>query len=238
MSKDRTSLRALITVLALSVVATTASGCFPLFKKPTESWSEQNAFPIKVDPDTASMAVPVGGLATGISADSTRDVRAFIAVYKARGHGPLTIARPVGSSNEKPAGHAASDILHIATELGVSPADIMPQTYKPAEGAVDAPITLSFTSFVASTRACGDWSHNMGESARNTEMPNLGCATQNNIAAMVEDPHDLIGPRDMQAADAERRAAIFDKYRKGETTITTRQADERGNVSKTESGGQ
>jgi pilus assembly protein CpaD len=237
MSLERTPLRVLITIAALSSAVMT-SGCFPLFKKGSESWSEQRAHPIAVDPDTATMSVPVGSLATGISADSTRDVRAFLAVYKARGHGPLTIARPVGSSNEKPAGRVAGEVLHIATEVGVSPADIMPQTYTATTGATDAPVTLSFTSFVASVGPCGDWSHNANQSTRNTEMPDLGCSTQNNIAAMVEDPHDLVGPRDMMPADAERRAAIFDKYRKGETTVTERKTEERGNVSKTESGGQ
>ena len=237
MALQRTSLRALLVFAALSSALGT-SGCFPLFKTRNEAWSEQRAHPITVDPDTSTMQVPVASLATGISAESIRDVRAFIAVYKARGHGPLTIARPVGTSNEKAAGKVAGDVSRIASAVGVSAADMVPQTYNAAEGVADAPVTLSFTSFVASVGPCGDWSHNANSSTRNTEMPDLGCSTQNNIAAMVEDPHDLVGPREMTAADQERRAVIFDKYRRGETTVTDRKADERGNVAKSESGGE
>jgi pilus assembly protein CpaD len=237
MTSQAKTLRVLLAIAGV-VAASATSGCFPLFKKPTEVWSAQAAHPITVDADTASMAVPVGGLASGLSSDSDRDVRAFLAVYKARGHGPLTIARPVGAGNDKAAGRVATDILHVATQVGVSPDDLMPQSYQVSAGVPEAPVMLSFTRFVASAAPCGDWSHNMGQSTRNTEMPDLGCATQNNFAAMVEDPHDLIGPRGVTAADAERRAAVFDKYRKGETTITDRKTTERGNVSKTESGGE
>jgi len=237
MSFEKIPLRAFLAFAALSAALSTA-GCFPLFKTQSESWNEQRAHPIAIDPDTATMSVPVASLANGISADSVRDVRAFLAVYKARGHGPLTISRPVGTSNEKAAGRVAGDISRIAAAVGVSTADVMSETYTAKAGAPDAPVTLSFTSFVASVGPCGDWSHNANSSTRNTEMPDLGCATQNNLAAMIEDPHDLVGPRDMTMSDPERRAVIFDKYRKGETTVTDRKSDERGNVSKTESGGE
>jgi pilus assembly protein CpaD len=51
---------------------------------------------------------------------------------------------------------------------------------------------------------------------------NFGCATQNNLAAMVADPADLVMPRTMTASDAQRRGTVFEKYRKGEITATTR----------------
>jgi len=237
MTRQAKSLRVFLAVASL-VVSGTTSGCFPLFKKQSEAWSPEQAHPVAVDADTASMAVPVGGLATGLPVESMDDVRAFMAVYKARGHGPLTVARPVGSGNEKAAGRAATDIMHVATEIGVSPEDLMPQTYHVSAGEQAAPVMLSFTRFVASAQLCGNWSHNANQSTRNMEMPDLGCATQNNLAASIEDPHDLVAPRDMTPADAERRAAVFSKYRKGETTITARQTDERSNVSETKSGGE
>ena len=237
MTVQAKSLRVFLAIASLAAAGST-SGCFPLFKKQSEVWVPEQAHPIAVDADTASMAVPVAGLATGLPVESVSDVRAFMAIYKARGHGPLTIARPVGSGNEKAANRAAADILHVATEIGISPEDLMPQTYHVSAGEQAAPVMLSFTRFVASAQPCGDWSHNANQSTRNTEMPDLGCATQNNLAAAVEDPHDLVGPRDMSPADAERRAAVFGKYRKGESTVTERQTNERGNVSDTKSGGE
>ena len=219
--------------------ATLLSGCFPLFKTEKDVYDVDERHPIVVEPDMASINVPVSNTASGLDAQGARDIRAFFAVYKARGHGPLTIARPIGSSNDRAARKVTDDILRIAGEVGVDPIDVMPQTYKASAGEAPAPVTLSFTRFVASTGPCGDWSHNLGSTSRNLEVQDFGCATQNNIAAMLEDPHDLVAPRGIGPADAERRTVVFDKYRKGQTTITDRNTErENGNVSSVTQGGQ
>jgi pilus assembly protein CpaD len=53
---------------------------------------------------------------------------------------------------------------------------------------------------------------------------------QHNIAAMVADPRDLLGPGGMGPVDTARRAAVMDHYEKGEIT----QADKRTNDKATE----
>jgi len=60
--------------------------------------------------------------------------------------------------------------------------------------------------------------------------PDFGCATQRNFAAQVANPADLIGPRSMTPAAAERRDVVWGKYIKGESTISQKQADERSVV--------
>ena len=52
---------------------------------------------------------------------------------------------------------------------------------------------------------------------------NFGCSVQHNIAAMVADPRDLLGPGPMGPVDTARRATVMDHYEKGEVT----QADKR-----------
>jgi pilus assembly protein CpaD len=148
-----------------------------------------------------------------------------------RGHGPLTIATPVGSPNAANAARVAREAEKIAKEAGLVDEDIVSQGYNVSAGEASAPVILSFTRFIASASPCGDWSKNAGRSVLNRSMPDFGCATQNNLAAMVEDPHDLIEPRPMGASDAERRAVVFDKYRKGEPTATPRTEEEKANVS-------
>jgi pilus assembly protein CpaD len=55
---------------------------------------------------------------------------------------------------------------------------------------------------------------------------NFGCATQRNLAAMIDNPADLEQPRSETAAYTPRRSAAFEKYRKGEpTAITYPEAD-------------
>jgi pilus assembly protein CpaD len=49
---------------------------------------------------------------------------------------------------------------------------------------------------------------------------NLGCATQRNLASMVDNPADLVQPRGEQPAYTGRRTVVLEKYRKGEPTAT------------------
>jgi pilus assembly protein CpaD len=45
---------------------------------------------------------------------------------------------------------------------------------------------------------------------------NLGCSTQQNLAASVANPEDLIQPRPETPPLAGRRQNVIEKYRKGE----------------------
>jgi pilus assembly protein CpaD len=48
---------------------------------------------------------------------------------------------------------------------------------------------------------------------------------------MVADPRDLVAPRGQDAADAQRRMTVLDKYRKGESTPADTTAAQSGAVS-------
>jgi pilus assembly protein CpaD len=54
----------------------------------------------------------------------------------------------------------------------------------------------------------------------NKDYYNFGCATQRNMAAMIDNPADLVQPRPETPAYTERRSEGFDKYRKGNATST------------------
>jgi pilus assembly protein CpaD len=49
-------------------------------------------------------------------------------------------------------------------------------------------------------------------------MPDFGCSVQQNIAAMVSDPRDLVTPRGMDPSDPTRRQTVLSTYEKGQTT--------------------
>jgi pilus assembly protein CpaD len=49
---------------------------------------------------------------------------------------------------------------------------------------------------------------------------NFGCANQRNLAAMIDNPSDLVQPRPETPAYTIRRSEAFEKYRKGENTAT------------------
>ena len=223
-----TRLSTLITVLALA--AATAS-CAPFVNKERDGLSPAQRHPIAVDSDTASLTLAVDAKTRQLTPQMEADIKAFAAGYQMRGHGPLTIAAPVGSGNASNAARVARDAEKVAREAGLTDEELVSQGYNVSADEAAAPVILTFTRYVASASPCGDWSKNYGRSLRNRSMPDYGCATQNNLAAMVEDPHDLIEPRPMGAADAERRSVVFDKYRKGESSATPRSEDEKAKVS-------
>ena len=99
-------------------------------------------------------------------------------------------------------------------------------------GNAAAPIILSFERYVAEIKDCpssalGD----MSKSWDNKASVGFGCANNMNIALMLADPGDVVAPPDLDPAMAARRSDMFDKYRKGQPTASTRSPDERGAVS-------
>ena len=70
------------------------------------------------------------------------------------------------------------------------------------------------------------WPDDLGPSIKNKgyldNKPywNFGCAYQRNMAAMADNPADLVQPRAETPAYTARRTASFEKYRKGTSTAT------------------
>ena len=75
------------------------------------------------------------------------------------------------------------------------------------------------------------WSQDLAHSPDNQPWASFGCAQQANLAAMVSDPADLLGPRAEDPRDAARRARVLEAYRQGQQTHAERSGDERVQVS-------
>jgi len=185
--------------------------------------------PISVETDVATLNVGVVAGQPGLAPSERSAIEAFAAAYRQRGHGPLTISTPSGSPNAGAAAVALSDVRDILAENGVTSLAYTP--YRASGADNGAPLILSFKHYVAKPTACGDWSMDYAFDPSNRLPPNHGCATQNNLAAMVADPADLAGPRTMTPADAGRRNTVLEKYRAGEPTATQRTEQDSGAVS-------
>jgi pilus assembly protein CpaD len=53
----------------------------------------------------------------------------------------------------------------------------------------------------------------MLETSENKHYADFGCSYQNNLAAQVANPADLLGPRKQTEIDAENRDKVIDVYR-------------------------
>ena len=62
--------------------------------------------------------------------------------------------------------------------------------------------------------SAGRWPEDMlANTTDNKHYANFGCASQNNLAAQIANPGDLIAPRGMTSIDAERRSVVIEAYR-------------------------
>jgi pilus assembly protein CpaD len=109
----------------------------------------------------------------------------------------------------------------------VPPRGITLHHYHPDDPRTLATIRLSYPRIAAIAGPCGLWPEDLGPSledksySQNREYYNFGCAYQRNMAAMVDNPSDLVQPRPETPAYTARRTEGFDKYRKGESSTTS-----------------
>ena len=106
--------------------------------------------------------------------------------------------------------------------------------YRPSRTSL-ASITINYTKLVAHAGPCGLWPYDIGPAARSIYYQNLpywnaGCANQRNLAAMVENPADLVQPRGETPAYSARRSVSTDKYRKGDSPSGKYEGYESGKI--------
>jgi pilus assembly protein CpaD len=125
----------------------------------------------------------------------------------------VTISVPIGSGNEVAAADAASDFRRFIHSRGVPKGRIMMSSYTAPAVDVSAPVRVQYTAMRAQTNKCGRWPDDLTNDTDNKHYANFGCSYQNNLAAQVANPADLLGPRKQTEVDAENRDAVIDVYR-------------------------
>ena len=93
------------------------------------------------------------------------------------------------------------------------------------------PVQISYSAFAAIGPNCKKGWDDFSATGDNKVTRHFGCATASNLAAMIADPRDLQRPAAETSADATRRINVLTKYRKGETTSTSKDDQASGTVS-------
>jgi pilus assembly protein CpaD len=175
--------------------------------------------------------VEVAVASAGLSDAARVQLRELADNYLRYGHGPLVLSTPSGGANADAASIVAHETRLSLVDSGVSYSAVAGSTYD-ASGSANAPIIVSFSRFEAEAPDCAPlWEQDLAHQSNNQAWDSFGCATMANLAALVEDPRDLIQPRDSEARDSGRRDVVMDRYRAGEPTHATRSDDERVAIS-------
>lgn len=211
-------------ILLTSACATTAT---------PESNTATTADRHKIDVTEASerLEIPVTASDTALGVEAGAKVEAFAKLYARQGHGVLVMSAPTGSPNAEAATRVAQETRLRLASAGVPFAAMAASTYDGGEQGA-APIVLSFSRFDATAPDCEPlWSQDLAHQSDNQPWNSFGCSQQANLAAMISDPADLLGPRPEDPRDAARRARVLEAYRQGQQTHANRSNDERVQVS-------
>jgi pilus assembly protein CpaD len=183
--------------------------------------------PIALQEADQSVVIFVGHARGGLSASQRADVIGLAQAWRREGTGGIVADVPVDTPNAAAAADTFREIRSLLTAVGVPSHGIMVHRYHPADPRLLATIRLNYSKISAVAGPCGLWPADLGPSImdpsynENKDYYNFGCATQRNLAAMIDNPSDLVQPRSETAAYTVRRTEAFEKYRKGNPTATS-----------------
>ena len=164
----------------------------------------------------AIFEIPVGPESERLAPAMHSNIAAFGNRFRSSGSSVLAIVTPHGAPNAGAAQRIAGEIRQVLVASGVSQDAISLRSYSATSDDPNAPVRLAYNRIAGVINQCGDWPEELGWNPANRNYENFGCATQQNLAAIVDNPLDLVYPRDGSPPDAGRRGTVVEKYRIGE----------------------
>jgi pilus assembly protein CpaD len=169
--------------------------------------------PIVIAEKDEVLDLPVGAGDRGMTHMQRVALDGFLDSYDRSAMPLITITVPNGAANDLAAADAASDFRRFIRSRGIPDSRIAVASYISPAVEVSAPVRISYTAMRAQTNKCGRWPHDLTHDSENKHYANFGCSYQNNLAAQVSNPADLLGPRKQTDIDAENRSNVIDVYR-------------------------
>jgi pilus assembly protein CpaD len=190
--------------------------------------------PITMSEADHTLEIFVGSSRGDLNPTQRAQVLAFAQTWRHEATGGVVVDLPIGTSNEHAAAGAMRTIRSILAASGVPPNGVLVRGYHPPALNL-ATIRISYPRITAQAGPCGMWPEDIGASANrgffeNATYWNFGCATQRNLAAVVDNPADLVQPRAETPAYEMRRTTVIEKYREGNSTATTYPASDTSKI--------
>ena len=182
--------------------------------------------PIAIQEADRSVVIFIGHARGGLSGPQRADVMGLAQLWLQEGTGAIVADMPVGTPNARAAADSIHEIQALLAAAGVPPHGLVVRDYHPDDPRQMATIRLNYPKISAVAGPCGLWPEDLGPSIKdkgyfeNKPYYNFGCSYQRNMAAMIDNPSDLVQPRTETPAYTMRRTEGFEKYRKGSPTAT------------------
>jgi pilus assembly protein CpaD len=235
--RDRSRRSALLasiaaSALAISLAACTSSGGVDPFATSTSLGTDDYRVnhPITIDEKIEAMDIPVSVDSQHLTADSRANIAYFAQAFLRSSTAIIAVVAPSGSPNQVAAASIAVEVEDTLRKNGINPRAISYRVYKAGADEKIAPVRIAFNRIAATTAPCGPWMDDMTNTAANRHYGSFGCATQQNLAAVIDNPLDLLYPRGLTPADAARRSDVLSKYRTGSNFTSDHSGESGGSI--------
>jgi pilus assembly protein CpaD len=225
-------------MLVLGTAATILAGCYTaqeaILDATPNDYRQRHPIVVREAPHTVTLFI--GNRRGNLTASQRAEVLAFAQSWRREATGGILIDVPAGTSNAASATSAAHEVRSILAAAGVPANAVAMRPHAPSDPRKLATLRLHYPKVTADAGPCGLWPHDLGptfarEHWENREYYNLGCANQRNLAAMVDNPSDLVQPRAEVPPYTGRRTTVLDKYHRGESSATIYPDASKGKIS-------
>lgn len=226
--------------LVLGTAAAVLAGCYSYTAQEIALDEIPNDYrqrhPIVLKEAPRSVELFIGNRRSSLNAEQRAQVLSFAQEWRRDGTGGVMIDVPSGTPNERSAVAALQEVRSILVGAGVPPGAVATRPNTAEDPRKLATMRLHYPKVTADAGPCGLWPHDLGptyerEHLENRQYYNFGCASQRNMAAMVENPADLVQPRSETPIYTKRRNTVLEKYSKGQSTATIYPDATKGRIS-------
>jgi pilus assembly protein CpaD len=203
---------------ALGLLAMLAAGCSTTGTMNVSDYDHHRRHPIMLSEEPEVLDIPVGMNGPAMSRQVAAAVADYAGEYRQYGTGIITIQVPVASANEFAAGATGRAVHYALVQAGVPHGQIEVAPYHVGDHSRPAGVRLTYLRVKAVAPQCGLWPELAPNNNYNPQPHNFGCASQQNLAAMVANPADFIWPQPLTPANGARRAKVITDYSQGAET--------------------
>jgi pilus assembly protein CpaD len=239
---DLRALRAAARALAVLGLGAALSGCYTASDYVNRDTpvaypiDYRDRHPIAIKETDHAVQIFVGTRRGELLASQRADIVGFARSWQREATGGIVIELPSGTPNARAAAETLPQIREILAAANVPPSAIEARPYQPKDPVRLATVRLIYPRMQAHAGPCGLWPKDLGPSGdrqhfENREYWNFGCAHQRALAAMVDNPADLVQPRSEDPIYTARRTTVLDKHRQGQTSVTIDPNANKGKIS-------
>lgn len=224
--------------LVLTTAAAVLAGCYAAHEATMEAipndYRQRHPIVLKEAPRTVELFI--GNRRGNLTGAQRAEVLAFAQAWRREATGGVLIDVPSGTPNERSAQQALQEVRAILAGVGVPPEAVATRPNTTSDPRKLATMRLHYPKVMADAGPCGLWPNDLGPTydpvhIENRQYYNFGCTTQRNMAAMVDNPSDLVQPRAEIPPYTGRRTVVLEKYRKGESTASIHMDGAKGKIS-------